>query len=89
MSTILAYVAVQNGSPSRASLEVLTSARQIAEVQGAACAAVVLSPDASVVVDALGRYGAQKVYTVSDPIFAQHINTPVLAALARRPSAVC
>ena len=81
MSTILAYVAVQNGSPSRASLEVLTSARQIAEVQGAACAAVVLSPDASVVVDALGRYGAQKVYTVSDPIFAQHINTPVLAAL--------
>ena len=81
MSTILAYVAVQNGSPSRASLEVLSRARQIADGQGATCAAVVLSPDASAVADELARYGAQKVYTVSDPIFARHINTPVLTAL--------
>ena len=81
MSTILAYVAIQNGSPSRASLEVLSRARQIADGQGAACAAVVLSPDASAVADELARYGAQKVYTVSDPIFARHINTPVLTAL--------
>lgn len=81
MSTILASVAVQNGSPSRASLEVLSRARQIADGQGATCAAVVLSPDASAVADELARYGAQKVYTVSDPIFARHINTPVLTAL--------
>ena len=81
MSTILAYVAVQNGSPSRASLEVLSCARQIAEGQGATTAAVVLDADASVVVDELARYGAQKVYTVSHRIFAQHINTPVLTAL--------
>ena len=81
MSTILAYVAVQNGSPSRTSLEVLTCTREIASGQGATCAAVVLSPDAPTVADALARYGAQKVYTVSDPIFAQHINTPVLAGL--------
>lgn len=81
MSAILAYVAVQNGSPSRASLEVLSRARQIADGQGATCAAVVLSPDASAVADELARYGAQKVYTVSDPIFARHINTPVLTAL--------
>lgn len=81
MSTILAYVAVQNGSPSRASLEVLTRVRQIAEGLDATCAAVVLSPDVSAVVDALARYGAQKVYALSDPIFARHINTPVLAGL--------
>ena len=81
MSTILAYVAVQNGSPSRASLEVLSRARQIAEGQGASTAAVVLATDASVVADELARYGAQKVYAVSDPIFAQHINAPVLAGL--------
>lgn len=81
MSTILAYVAVRNGSPSRASLEVLSRARQIADGQGATCTAVVLSPDASAVADELARYGAQKVYTVSDPIFARHINTPVLTAL--------
>ena len=70
MSTILTYVAVQNGSPSRASLEVLTRARQFAEGQGATMAAVVLATDASVVVDELARYGAQKVYTVSHRIFA-------------------
>jgi len=81
MSTILTYVAVQNGSPSRASLEVLSRARLIAEGQGASTAAVVLATDATSVADDLARYGAQKVYTLSDPIFAQHINAPVLAGL--------
>jgi electron transfer flavoprotein alpha subunit len=41
----------------------------------------VLSPHPSGIPNALARYGTQKVYTVSDPIFAQHINTPVLAGL--------
>ncbi len=81
MPTILAYVAVQNGSPSRGSLEVLSRARQIAENQGAICAACVLTADASSVVGELGRYGAQKVYAVNNPVFRQHINAPVLAAL--------
>lgn len=81
MSTILTYVAVQNGSPSRASLEALTRARQIAEGQGATLAAVVFAMDASGVAGELGRYGAQKVFLVSDPIFAKHINAPVLAGL--------
>ncbi|MDX1440234.1 MAG: electron transfer flavoprotein subunit alpha/FixB family protein, partial [Rubricoccaceae bacterium] len=81
MSAILTFISVQNGSPSRASLEALTRARQISEEQGKAVAAVMLTPDATQPVDVLARFGAQKVYTVSHPVFAQHINTPVLVAL--------
>lgn len=81
MSTILTYVAVQRGNPSRSSLEVLSRASQIAGLQGGTCAAVVLSPDAPGVADELGHYGAEKVYTISSLFFEQHINTPVLAGL--------
>ena len=81
MHTILTYVAVQNGSPTRASLEVLSRARQISEGEGATCAAVVLAPEASAVADELARYGAQKVFAVSSPDFSGHANTRVVAGL--------
>ena len=81
MHTILTFVAVQNGSPSRASLEVLSRARQISEGEGATCAAVVLAPEASAVADELARYGAQKVFAVSSPDFSGHANTRVVAGL--------
>ncbi len=81
MSTILTYIAVQNGSPSRSSLEVLSRARQIADSQGAECAAMVLVPDAAAIPKKLGRFGAHKVFVVSNPVFSQHINTPFLAGL--------
>ena len=84
MPTILSYVAVQGGKPTRSSFEVLTRARQLAEQQGAALAAVVLVPDAASLpafTDEIARYGAQTIYAVSDAIFKQHVNAPVLKAL--------
>src|SRR5690606_18749632 len=81
MSTILSYVAVQSGKPTRSSLEALSRAREVAQARGAALAAAVLAPDADALAGDLGRYGAQTVYAVADPIFKAHLNTPVLSAL--------
>jgi len=82
MPTLLTFVPVADGQPSRTALEALTRARQIATAQGWTCAAVVLAPDATAVADALGRYGAQTVFAVSDPAFAEPLNAPVVEALA-------
>ncbi len=82
MPTILSYVAVSGGTPTRASFEVLTRCRQIAETQGWDLAAVVLAPDAEAFAEAAGRYGAATVYAVSSPDFEHALNPPVLAALA-------
>ncbi|MEP0545583.1 MAG: electron transfer flavoprotein subunit alpha/FixB family protein [Rhodothermales bacterium] len=81
MPTILSYVAVSGGKPTRASFEVLTRCRQIAEAQGWDLAAVVLAPDAETFAEAAGRYGAATVYAVSSPDFDHALNPPVLAAL--------
>ncbi|WP_412068922.1 electron transfer flavoprotein subunit alpha/FixB family protein [Rubrivirga sp. IMCC43871] len=82
MPTILTYAPVADGQPSRTALEALTRARQIAQSQGWTCAAVTLAPDASAAAEALGRYGAETVYAVSDPAFAEPLNAPVVDALA-------
>ena len=82
MPTILSYVAVSNGAPTRASFEVLTRCRRIADEQGGDLAAVVLAPDADALADEAARYGASTVYTVSHPIFKNPLNTPMLDALA-------
>jgi electron transfer flavoprotein alpha subunit len=80
--TILSYAAVQGDRLTRSSLEVLARARQVAAARGWTTAAAVLAPDAARFADELGRHGAEAVYTVSDPVFAQPLNPPVVAALA-------
>lgn len=81
MPAILSFVALANGRPTRASLEVLTRSRAVAEAQGWDLAAVVLAPDASEAAAEAQRYGAHTVYAVSDPVFEHPLNPPVLAAL--------
>ena len=82
MSTVLSFVAAPGGVPTRASLEVLTRARQLAREGGYGVAAVVLAPDAAASADVLGRYGAATVYAVSDAAFAEPLNAPAVQALA-------
>jgi electron transfer flavoprotein alpha subunit len=82
MPTILSYVAVSNGAPTRASFEVLTRCRQIADAQGWDLAAVVLAPDAEALAAEAARYGAHAVYAVSHSVFKNPLNTPVVDALA-------
>lgn len=81
MPTILSFVALSHGHPTRASFEVLTRCRQIADAQGWHLAAVVAAPDATAAAAEAQRYGAATVYTVSDPVFTNPLNTPLLAAL--------
>jgi electron transfer flavoprotein alpha subunit len=77
--SILCYVAMAHGSPTRASLEVLTRCRGLA---GDEVEAVVLSSDGSNAADVLARYGARRVHLVIHPVFDRHLNKPVLDALA-------
>ena len=82
MSTVLAYVEAQGDSVRRSSLEALTRARVIAQERGRRLAAVVLAPNPGKYVEAIARYGAETVYIVRSEVFAEHLNTPVLEALA-------
>ena len=82
MPTLLTFLPVADGQPSRTGLEALARARQVATAQDWTCAAVVLAPDATAVAEALGRYGAETVYAVSDAAFAEPLNAPVVEALA-------
>ncbi len=81
MPSILSFVALSNGQPTRASLEVLTRCRQLAAQHGHDLAAVVLAPDPSAAADAAQQYGAATVYTVADSSFENALNTPMLGAL--------
>ncbi|GIV61337.1 MAG: electron transfer flavoprotein subunit alpha [Rhodothermaceae bacterium] len=83
MGKILAHIALQDGKVKRSSLEVLTRCRVLARAAGHTLEAVILDPDASAHVAAVQAYGPDRIYTVSHPIFARHLNTPVLAALAQ------
>ncbi len=78
----LAFIALSDGHPTRASLEVLSRCRELAsgDVQ-----AVVLSSqnEQDSMAAELGRYGAQVVHTVTHPVFANHVNAPVIDALAQ------
>lgn len=82
MSTLLTYISVNNGKIKRSSLEVLSRCNELAEAGGHESAAVVIDAEASTYVDQLKNYGVSKIYLVEDPIFKNHLNTPLLRALS-------
>ncbi len=81
MSTLLAYIAVSNGTIKRSSLEVLSHLRRQAEKHEHTLEAVIIDANASDFVDRLKKYGPSTIYTVEAPIFTKHINAPLLRAL--------
>lgn len=83
MSTLLAHIAIGDGKIKRSSLEVLSHLRKQAEDHGHNVEAVVIDAEASNYVDQVKKYGPSKIYTVEDPIFKNHINTPLLKALVK------
>lgn len=83
MQTLLCHIAVQDGRVKRSSLEVLTRSRALARAHGLTLNAVVLAPEPADYVDEIRQYGPERIYTVQHPIFEQHLNAPVVAALAR------
>jgi electron transfer flavoprotein alpha subunit len=83
MSTILTHIAISDGKIKRSSLEVLSHCKTLADNGGHTVEAVIIDKDASSYVEGVKKYGASKIYVVEDPIFKNHINTPLLKALVR------
>lgn len=83
MSTILTHIAISDGKIKRSSLEVLSHCKQLADQAGHTVEAVIIDEKASSFTDGVKKYGASKIYTVEDPIFKNHMNTPLLKALAK------
>ena len=82
MSTLLTYISVKDGKIKRSSLEVLSRCVELAKEHGHQAAAIVIDADASSYTDDLKNYGADTIYTIEDPIFKNHLNTPLIRALS-------
>lgn len=82
MSTLLTYISVKDGKIKRSSLEVLSRCVELAGKHGHDAAAIVIDSDASSYTDQLKNYGASTIYTIEDPIFKNHLNTPLIRALS-------
>lgn len=81
MSTILTYIGISDGKIKRSSLEVLSHCRALAEKQGYKAEAVIIDAEASNYVEQVKKYGPSTIYTIEDPVFKNHMNTPLLQAL--------
>lgn len=82
MSTLLTHIAIADGKIKRSSLEVLSHMNSLAASGGHSVEAVIIDAKASSYTDEVQKYGATKIYTVEDPAFKNHMNTPLLKALA-------
>jgi electron transfer flavoprotein alpha subunit len=81
MSTLLSIVLPSGGEVRRADQEVLTRCRMLAEADGHTPAAAIIAPDSGAHVGVIERYGAEEIYTVAHPIFADPRVDPLLDAL--------
>jgi len=88
MAEILVLVDAVDGVVSKATLELLTKARQLGEPS-----AVFVGPGVDVVADRLAEYGAQKIYVADAEELGSYLVTPKVAVLSQlvrdvRPAAV-
>lgn len=88
MSNLLTYISVNDGKIKRSSLEVLSRCNELAEENGLTSSAIVISDDVSPVLEILKAYGPSIIYTIEDPIFKNHLNTPLLKALTQAMSEI-
>ena len=77
MATIWVYAEIHDGKLDPASLELVTKARQIGDVE-----AVVLGSGATEAATKLGEYGAEIVYASDDQVYDDYIAQPHVHALA-------
>lgn len=88
MAEVLVLVDHANGEVKKPAAEMLTIARRLGEPS-----AVFIGPGAETAKDLLGRYGAEKIYAVSDPAALESLVAPqaeILAQLVqeKQPAAV-
>jgi len=75
--TIWVLVEVENGRPARSSLEVLGKAASLGRAE-----AIVLGSQASEIAATLGEYGAEKVYTHTDPAYDTYLTLPAVDTMS-------
>jgi electron transfer flavoprotein alpha subunit len=83
MSQVLVVVDPTDGSVPKPTQELLTLARRLGDP-----VAVVFGADGAKAVEALGTYGAQKVYVVSDATATDHLVVPKAEAVAQVAAAI-
>lgn len=83
MSTLLTHIAISDGKIKRSSLEVLSRCKKLADSNGHDAEAVIIDADASAYVEQVKKYGASKIYVIEDPVFKNHMNTPLLKAFSQ------
>lgn len=76
MARILVYAELDRGAVSSTTLELLTRARDLGEVE-----AIALGPGARAAAVALGRHGAGRVHVDEDPVFAEYLADPATGAV--------
>jgi electron transfer flavoprotein alpha subunit len=88
MSTLLTVISVNDGKIKRSSLEVLSRCNELASNNGMKSAALVIDSNASEIAEQLKSYGPDEIYKIENPIFKNHLNTPVLKALSTAVSQI-
>jgi len=78
MAGVWVFAETVDGTPAPVVLELLTKARSLGETT-----AIALGPGASKSAEALGKYGAKKIYVHEDPAFRDILATPAVELLAR------
>ncbi|MCH8567859.1 MAG: electron transfer flavoprotein subunit alpha/FixB family protein [Balneolales bacterium] len=82
MSSILVYVATQDGKIKRSSLEVLSYCKRLSEENGLSLEAAVLDADPARFTDKIASYGPSKIYAVKNPAFSNHLASALLEGLS-------
>lgn len=82
MSTLLTYIAANDGKLKRSSLEVLSRCNELAEKNGNQSDALIIDSNANEIAEKVKAYGPTTIYTIEDTIFKNHLNAPLLKALA-------
>ncbi|MGH7641271.1 MAG: electron transfer flavoprotein subunit alpha/FixB family protein [Candidatus Dormibacteria bacterium] len=77
MARILVYVELSGEAVAQVSLEALTKARELGQVE-----ALVLGPEVDGVAQELGRYGVSRVHVGSDQAYSDFVAEPAASALA-------
>ena len=82
MSSILTYIAVNQGKIKRSSLEVLSYCRTLASQNDLKFTALVADTSPEDFIDELKKYGPDLILTASGDSFEHHNNQPLLAVLS-------
>ncbi len=81
MDMILAHITITDATIKRASLEILSRCRELAEKHGQELGVSILHPNASDYVDRVAEYGASRVFTVASEELDAPVNEPLIQAL--------